>query len=89
MIKLGRGRIIFSPGGGVATDGASIQAARAANFSVRDLRYFEKYIIDDIKERVAKGQMTVKDYVIDLHVTMDEISAVTDGQYKWILWKSH
>lgn len=87
IVKLKSGRIIAPPGGGIATDGTSIDAVRSADYFAMVLRNGEKAIEPYIRDQVQKGMMPDKDYTIHLQATDDEIAGVCDGAYKWILWK--
>lgn len=87
IIKLNSGRIIAPPGGGIATDGTSIEAVSSTDDWARLLRNGEKAIISSIREQVQKGAMEAKDYEVLLHTTEDKISGVFEDTHRWILWK--
>jgi hypothetical protein len=85
--KLKSGRIIIPPGGGIATDGTSLEAVMAADGWANLLCEGEERIIADIKKQVQQGTMPDKNYSILLHATDDEVSGVFENSYKRILWK--
>lgn len=87
VVKLKSGRIVAPPGGGVATDGTSIEAVTSADYWAKLLRNGEKAIIASIQEQVQKGMMDRKDYDVVLETTDDEIAGVIADTAKWILWK--
>ena len=87
IIKLKSGRIVAPPGGGVATDGTSIEAVHSADFWAKLLRNGEKAIIADIREQIRNGDMEMRDYEVLLYATNDEIAGVLNRTHKWILWK--
>ncbi len=76
IIRLRSGRIIAPPGGGVATDGTSIEAVRSAISLAKDLQKWERTICANIKEQVLQGNMVDQDYTILLQTSDDEISGV-------------
>ena len=86
IMKLASGRIIAPPGGGMATDGTSVEAVRGSDVWARVLRNGENLIRDNIQDQVSKGLMPEQDFDVRLHMTADEIAGVAGGQ-KWILWK--
>ncbi|WP_282755878.1 hypothetical protein [Desulfuromonas thiophila] len=87
IVKLKSGRIVAPPGGGVATDGTSIEAVTSADYWAKLLRNGEKAIIASIQEQVQKGMMESKDYDVVLEATDNEIAGTIAGAAKWILWK--
>ncbi len=87
IIKLNSGRITAPPGGGIATDGTSIEAVRSADRWARLLRNGEKAIVASITEQIQQGNMESKDYEVLLHATDDEICGVVEDTHKWTLWK--
>ena len=87
IVKLKSGRIVAPLGGGIATDGTSIEAVRAADYWAKLLRNGENAIVANIKEQVRNGNMVSKDYEVLLHATDDEIAGIVDDGFKWILWK--
>ena len=87
IIKLNSGRIVAPPGGGIATDGTSIEAVQSADYWAKLLRNGENAIVANIKEQVQKGTMVSKDYEVLLHATDDEIAGVVNDGFKWTLWK--
>lgn len=88
LIKLKSGRIIAPPGGGVASDGTSVEAVEAAKYWKRFLLEGEKVIEAEISQLVKNGDMEEKDYEVLLYVTDDEIAGVIPNLIKWTIWKN-
>lgn len=86
LMKLKSGRYIAPLGGGVATNGTSIDAVRAAYFWAKAIRNGERLIVDDIVSQIKSGALPDVDHVVLLHATDDIICGVMEGQ-KWTLWK--
>jgi hypothetical protein len=87
FFRLNSGRIIAPPGGGIASDGTSIEAVRSADSWAKVLRNGEKMIVANIEEQIQHGTMQDGDYTVFFHATDDEIAGVIGKTHKWILWK--
>lgn len=91
LVKLRSGRIIAPPGGGVAANGASIEAVNWVLHWTRFLENGSQLIIDDIDSQISQGNMPLKDYAVVLEAGNNKVAAkVNDpeiGEIVWILWK--
>jgi len=87
FFRLNSGRIIAPPGGGIASDGTSIEAVRSADSWAKVLRNGEKMIVANIEDQIQQGAMQDGDYTVRFHATDDGIAGVIGKTHKWILWK--
>ncbi len=87
ILKLKSGRIVAPLGGGMASNGTSIEAVRSADSWAQVLRNGEKMIVANIEDQIRQGTMQDSDYTVLFHATDDEIAGVIGKTHKWILWK--
>lgn len=86
-LTLNSGRVIVPPGGGYATNGTSIEAVRYADSIAKSLISAEKIIISYIEDQIRNGLIQKKDYTVTLHLTKEQILAIVDNLFRFVLWE--
>jgi len=90
LIKLSDGSILLPPGGGVATDGSSIDAVTIADYWGHIFRKAEKDIEENIQKLIKDGILPDNNYLFSLNIYEDLVCVVEPNyNIRFDIWRKN